>query len=292
MRPRFKSIEERAAYHGRTVEAIKHVDEIRLKRYRDRKERQVCVDCEGELDDDDQNVRCKACVARAEPSHVAWRISPRGLKVRRKAQRSFVKQRYNAGLCICCATPFEKWGAPTAYQVARMEAAKKRGKKYKRPQRCPDCVQKYTAYTREWLERKKNGEAKTREQRAAERKKRFEEAQQLKRTRRKEVKLYVPIDELLAQTSVKLLRGLERFGDWTMVGVLFDAIGVPAFDEVDHTERDRFTQRLSYLVRVQKYVERRRANDFDAPLGERFEYRITEAGRAELARVYERSKAA
>ena len=76
---------------------------------------------------------------------------------------------------------------------------------------------------------------------------------------------YCPIDVVLEQPRVQILRVLRRF-DWVDVADLFEVIDIPTSD------RNRWSQVLSTLV-DKRSVERRSDRH----------YRITETGRCELA---------
>ena len=89
--------------------------------------------------------------------------------------------------------------------------------------------------------------------------------------------IYIPLDEIEIRPRVRLLRKL-RWLDWTTTLTVLDAL------EVDPSERNKYGAALTYAVKS-GCVECRTT-------GGTREYRITEAGRAELRRIavnYERN---
>jgi len=97
---------------------------------------------------------------------------------------------------------------------------------------------------------------------------------------------YRPLDEVLGSTRVRLLRALTRF-EWIDSLTLFEALGVPSWwtdDDRMNPERGAYTQMLSRITRS-GLVERRRTIERGRcdGMNDSLEYRITSAGRAELA---------
>jgi DNA-binding IclR family transcriptional regulator len=84
---------------------------------------------------------------------------------------------------------------------------------------------------------------------------------------------YEPLDELLDRPRTRLLRAFARF-EWMSAFDLFDAIDLPEHNRPNHVATLLVLQRRGYLKRR---GSRRRG----------VEYRITNLGRRELARILE-----
>lgn len=256
-------------------ERLKALREKRAAQYLDRKLRQVCVDCEAKLGPDD-GVKCELCAGRDSVTKVTYAATAKGRRARKRAQRAYVERRVKRDVCAQCLTPRKKWPKPTELQLKRQRVEK--------PKHCPTCRQKMTDNTREYRRRlKRDGVVRMSDARKAKR------AEKLRELRGK---LYIPFDELVERTSVRILRALLAH-DWIASDALFDVMGVPEFDTEDNSPRDRYQQRLSVLTRG-GFIERR-----DPPerrrdrIGlRRYDYRITKAGRDELARLWKRTEAA
>lgn len=262
MKPK-PSLEERAARQGRSPAAIAHIDERRRRVYEDRKLRQVCVDCEEPLEDDDSHL-CKACADLASKRKAIYRLTPHGAKVRKKNQSDFRQRRIDAGLCWVCATPREQWGPLTRQQQSR---ATRSGMP---PTKCPACAEENRLYQKRRRDMKAQGivplDAATRKR--------------LRQQRLDAIRnelygadaAYVPIDEKLETPRVRMLRAMLRF-DWVSTRELFEVLSVAEYEHDDRLEYDRYTQALSRLRKREDLIEQRgRPNAY--------EYRLTPAGRA------------
>lgn len=86
---------------------------------------------------------------------------------------------------------------------------------------------------------------------------------------------YLPIDEVLANPRIRILRALRRF-DEVAANELMHALDVADFDEGNNRDRDRHAQALARLVK-QGLVEKE--------TGSPCLYRITDAGRREAEGV-------
>lgn len=265
-------LEVRAARQGKSPESVAKLDKYRRDLYWDRKLKQECVDCGRKLTEEDDTVRCAFCREQEADIKAIYRLTRHGAKVRRKAQGNFINRRRKEGRCVTCGVPRGQWSEPTELQKKRQAA--RRGRKP--PQKCPDCTREYSERARKRNELKKQGVISIVPmiERRERNKKKLAEL-------RERVRGYKPIDVVLAKPRVRLLRAL-RFFDWTSNEQLFDALGVPLFDEDDRTERDAYAAALSRLVRVEMLVERREQltkrrerNGLRA-----YEYRLTDTGRA------------
>lgn len=261
----------------RSAEARERLKSYSRELYNDRKSRQVCVYCEAALGPDDGTV-CSACEEERAPRADVYRFSKHGAKVRNKAQRAFIDRRLEAGLCIVCATPRDQWSAPSEAQAIKRAALARKGK---HPQKCPTCADEYSVYHRRRDELARQGVLDlVRERKRRAKEERIAAAKEALAARKREVRRYVPVDELVAATRVRVLRGLSRM-DWTTAGDLFLALEID--EDSQSLERDRYAQTLSRLSRAGALVERRESAALFG--GEQYEYRITERGRAELEKA-------
>lgn len=245
--------------------------ENRREIYLDRKLRQVCIECEAELEDDD-GLRCKDCQERHKHTKAIYDRTPRGRRTKAKWQRRYYDKRKAADCCVQCGLARKQW-PKRRYLKKPARKPHRRGK----PLICPKCRTAANAAAKRYRARKKAGIASLRSQRE-------------KRDRAKVRELrgltYQPLDALLKQPRVMILRGLLAY-EWIDPETLFDAIGAPEYVHGDNKERDRFTVRLSWLVRKARHVERREAGHTGGFA--HYEYRINQAGRAELARLFRKA---
>lgn len=232
--------------------------------YQERKERQVCVDCEDDLEDDD-GLRCKRCDGANKDAQAIYRRTRRGRSKQRRIQKRYYRQRRKRDCCVQCGLPRKEW-PKRVYLKKPSRPTKKPGK----PMHCPTCRTKANEAQKRYRMRRKLGITSLR----AERNKRDRE---ILRELRGEA--YVPLDELCKKKRVAILRGLRQARDWIDPEDLFDLIGVPAHDDVDApTERASFTKRLSHIVKTTDHIERR-------AIGGEYEYRLTPSGAAQLDRI-------
>lgn len=230
--------------------------------YYDRKERQVCVDCEAGLEDDD-GLRCKRCEGRQLDSKLTYEASPKGKRAKRRWAKKAYRARAKAGVCSDCQKPRAQWSKTPPLKA---RPAKKISKK-----RCPDCRAIKTETMRRYRARKAQGVIVL----ATERKKRA-------KAKLRELRGigYRSFDE--EDPRERILRALSRF-DWVSASDLFDALELP-----DHVEgepnlrRNSYTAALSRLVRKSGLVERRRIQYGQLV---NVEINLTDAGRAEAARL-------
>lgn len=260
----------------RTREELDQLSKERRERYERRKLNQECTACGEKLPAGHDHNLCEPCQGDQALRQERYRSTHKGQRKMHEASKRHYQTRKKRDVCQQCLKPREKWPPFSPEQLARQRVEK--------PPHCPDCREHMSAHYRRRrqlaaagviiLDRARKTKAK-RAQRAKE--------------RRSALK-YIPLDETLATTRAKVLRTLARF-DWIDVETLFDAIGVPAFDEEDNTERDRYAVLLSRLSREAKHIVRREAPAVARRAGDRYEYQITNAGRAELERMIGRSKA-
>lgn len=253
-------------------ERLRALRERRAKQYLDRKVRQVCVDCEAGLGPDD-GVKCELCAGRDAVTKVVYALTPKGRASKKRAQRAYMKRKKKLDICLQCLVPRALWPKPTALQIKRQRV--------KKPKHCPRCRQEMTDNTREYRRRlRREGVTRMADVRNARRREKLRELRG---------KNYQPLDELLAKPGVRLMRGMARF-DWIECDALFDVLGVPQYDAKDYRDRGMYSQALSRLVRHFGFVERRRqVKARREHIGLRmYEYRLTTAGRAELARLFGR----
>jgi hypothetical protein len=267
---------------ARSAEARERLDTYRRDLYYDRKSRQVCVYCESPLEDSDGTV-CAACVANRAPYADLYRLaSKHGRKVRREAQRAFIKRRVDAGLCVICASPREAWPPPTPEQAIKRAALARKGK---HPQKCPACAEEYGAMRQKHRDMKEAGILDLeRERRRRAKEERIAKARAAVRA----IKTYRPADEIVESTKYRLLVALERV-DWITPDDLYRRIGLGEFDADNRTDRDRYAQSLGRYVKT-GLVRYRDFHSSGAAYGGRVrgsrnggEYQITATGRAELA---------
>jgi len=244
--------------------------ENRREIYLDRKLRQVCIECEAQLEDDD-GLRCKDCQARHKHTKAIYERTPRGRRTKAKWQRRYYAKRVASDCCTQCGLARKQW-PKRRYLKKPARKPRRRGK----PLICPKCRTAANAAARRYRERKRLGIVSLR-------------AQREKRDRAKVRELrgltYQPLDALLQQPRVMILRGLLAY-EWVEQPDLFEAIGAPAYSD-DRNARDAFITRLSRLVRVAKHVDRREIGRTRGFI--HYEYRINEAGRAELARIFRKA---
>lgn len=257
--------------------------------YEDRKARQVCVECEAPLDDDD-GARCKGCHARNRETKRIYEHTRKGRATQRRVQRKYYRKRKKRDLCLQCGTPRHQW-PPRVYKRNGSKPPKKKGK----PLICPTCRTKANEAAQRYRERKRLGitsiraerakrdREKLRELREARKKKQREkQAAQLEaeRQERREIKRYVPIDVLLERKRVRILRGLRGRG-WLDPETLFDIMEIATHEE--GPERSTYSQTLSRLATKTEFVERREVGRFGKLA--LYEYRLAPLGGIELARI-------
>jgi hypothetical protein len=231
--------------------------------YQDRKARQVCVDCEAQLEDDD-GLRCKRCDGANKDAQAIYRRTRRGRSKQRRIQKRYYRQRRKRDCCVQCGLPRKEWPKRIYLKKPSRPTKKKRG-----PMHCPTCRTKANEAQKRFRLRRKLGITSIR----AERSKRDREM-----LRELRGQAYVPLDELRQKKRVAILRGL-RYRGWIDPEDLFDIIGVPVHDDEDApTERASFTKRLSHIVKTTNLIERR-------AIGAEYEYRLTSSGAAELDRI-------
>jgi hypothetical protein len=93
----------------------------------------------------------------------------------------------------------------------------------------------------------------------------------------RELAAYRPLDEILSSPTVRILRALRWF-DWVEMADLLDAL-----DESDDLSAARIRVTMNYLVHTGRVESTGRGK------GTRHRYRITQAGRGELARQLKRA---
>ncbi len=246
----------------RTEEHYAGLRENRKLVYQDRKARQVCIDCEAPLAPDDGQ-RCEKCEGRHRLAKELYDATPRGRAVRKYWQRRYYAKRKKADCCTQCGTPRAQWAKVPGARIRKMDPKRK-------TKLCDICRKRATDAMKRYRKRKREGVVVL----ATEKRKRDREKLRVLRG-----DAYTPLDELLEQPRVKILRTLVRRG-WIAQSVLFELMSVPpADDDGSSKARDRYTQRLSVLRRA-GYVDRREGESVGFIRDN--EYRITEAGRTWL----------
>lgn len=256
--------------------------------YVERKVAQICVElgCGAPLPDDHGANRCERCQERRNISSKIWRRTDKGLQKIRADKKRQYRDRVAAGLCTGCATPRAQWPVAVPPQVPTTA----------RSTACPDCRKYRAKIGSEYRKRKRAGLVLSKTKRAKLRKKERTALKRELQRDRAELKQYKPLDEALAKPRVRILRQLELFGDWVAANDVLFALSVADGDYRDRTandwgtrERNNYTQHLSRLARS-PLVERREAPSLlSRTVTLVYDYRITEAGRSELARLLGRS---